>query len=251
MYNSNNGFQVRVWGPAQWMNLHIISLNYKPERKEAYANYLRSLEHVLPCKSCRDSYPTNVVTAGWTSYPDVTDDCKIFKSRENMARFIYDLHNAVNVAIGRSPHHASFEEVRDFYETFRARDCGIKNEGDGKGGCHNAAGRNIRPGQCTIQIIPHDPDDPSHADEKIVCSDGLASVTRRLKGGECRGIHVKKNRTGQILVTSVDNEDVEGLVCTGWELTAIDGVPATWRDVVDSFNRRDTAVAYTFVPPKA
>ena len=39
-YNSGDGFQTFIWGPCVWTFLHIVSMNYRPERKEEYRAFL-------------------------------------------------------------------------------------------------------------------------------------------------------------------------------------------------------------------
>ena len=43
------------------------------------------------------------------------------KNRESFSRFIYNLHESVNIMLNKKSN-LSYEEVRDFYEHFRA-DC--------------------------------------------------------------------------------------------------------------------------------
>ena len=60
---SGDGFLTSVWGPAIWHSLHTMSFNYPvnptQEDKKHYKNYVQSLQHVLPCKICRNNLKTN------------------------------------------------------------------------------------------------------------------------------------------------------------------------------------------------
>jgi hypothetical protein len=120
MYNSRDGFSTKIWGPATWHLLRVISFNYPPEPTQSdkvnYANFIKSLAWVLPCRACRDNYPKNLVAAGFG--PDV------FSDRDSFSRFIYRLEQTVyRMTSGQSHLPCSFEDNRDTYECFRAK-CG-------------------------------------------------------------------------------------------------------------------------------
>ena len=63
-YNSGDGMLTAIWGPPMWHTLHTISFNYpiKPskEQKENYYQYFLTLQHVLPCRDCRENYKENL-----------------------------------------------------------------------------------------------------------------------------------------------------------------------------------------------
>lgn len=121
-YNSSNGFQSSVFGPAVWFTLHMISFNYpiKPTQadKENYTNFLMSFEHTLPCIYCRNNFKSNLKKAKF--HP------KVMESRATFSKFIYDLHNCVNEMLGKTVK-ITYAEVRDRYEHFRSR-CSEKKE---------------------------------------------------------------------------------------------------------------------------
>lgn len=110
---SLNGMQPSVWGPPLWFFLHTISLNYPPEpTREQQVQYYRffvSLGDVLPCKHCRESYAT------WIEQLDLN----VFRSRATLAKWVYDLHNTVNIKLGKPAHHESFSEVLEAYHAYR------------------------------------------------------------------------------------------------------------------------------------
>ena len=56
MLNNTQGFQTTVWGPAAWLFLHCIALNYQTKQKRVYKLFFKNLGGVLPCGSCRDNY---------------------------------------------------------------------------------------------------------------------------------------------------------------------------------------------------
>ncbi len=162
-YTSNDGFLTYVWGPAFWFVLHTISFNYPneptKEEKENYKNFVLSLQHVLPCKYCRMNISKN-----FKKMP-ITDD--VLENRTTFSKYMYDLHNMVNVMLGKSPH-LTFEDVRDRFENFRSRcttgkSLKLKNKsktrklrkgGKREKGCTKPFyGKKAK---CVINIVPYD-----------------------------------------------------------------------------------------------
>ena len=112
--------QSRIWGQNFWLVLHCIGLNYPVtptlEQKKHYLQFFQSLQWVLPCKSCRESY-ARFITRGKTKLCLLT-----MTSRESVARWVYDLHNAVSKRIGKRST-LTFEGSCKKYEQFRASSC--------------------------------------------------------------------------------------------------------------------------------
>ena len=115
-YNSGNGMQTAVWGPALWHVLHTVSFNYpvKPttEDKKRYTEWLMLFQYTLPCVYCRNNFKSNIQKAKFSQ--------KSMNSRDSFSRFIYNLHNCVNAMLKKDIK-ISYEEVRDRYEHFRSR----------------------------------------------------------------------------------------------------------------------------------
>lgn len=105
-----------VWGPPLWHSLHTISFNYpvKPtnEDKENYYTYFKSLQHVLPCRYCRENYIDNLKKLKFSK--------KTFKDRHTLSIFVYELHEMVNTNLGKKSN-LTYIQVRDRYEHFRSR----------------------------------------------------------------------------------------------------------------------------------
>ena len=63
-FKSGDGMLTSTWGPALWHTLHCISFNYpvKPSEDDKinYMNFIYSLEHVLPCRYCRENLKNNL-----------------------------------------------------------------------------------------------------------------------------------------------------------------------------------------------
>lgn len=155
-YNSKDGMQSAIFGPAVWMSIHMISFNYPThpteEDKRNYHNWLVSIGNVLPCKYCRENFAKNLKSAGY-SY-------KSLASRDTFARFCYDLHCVVNEMLGKeSP---KYEDVRTQYEMFQAK-CLSKDQKNQMLSSKKELGC-IRPmhngqrGKCVISIVPNDND---------------------------------------------------------------------------------------------
>lgn len=116
LFESNEGFNTRMWGPAMWHILHMISMNYPVRPSEAdkqhYFEFITSLQHVLPCGKCRSNLTTNLQTFSLE---------RDLASRHSFARFIYQLHLRVNWMLNKNPPiPVGFDELRLNYEKFRA-----------------------------------------------------------------------------------------------------------------------------------
>ena len=115
-YYSPDGMLTAVWGPNMWHFLHTMSFNYpiKPTNKDKrnYMKFIKSLQHVLPCRYCRDNFKNNLTTINF--------NMGVMKNRDTFSRWIYKLHNLVNKRLGKK-NTLSYCEVRDRYEHFRAR----------------------------------------------------------------------------------------------------------------------------------
>ncbi len=86
--NSSNGFQTNVWGAPFWFIVHIVSLNYTPDRKRDYHAFFKSLAGVLPCKACRENYAKIIRNK-------IPLTATVLESRENLAYWLFLVHNQV------------------------------------------------------------------------------------------------------------------------------------------------------------
>ena len=139
-YESSDGFNTRVWGPAMWHILHIISFNYNVEpsneEKLQYYAFLLSLEHVLPCKVCRGNYKKNLKDAGLKVLHKAEDIVRLpeLQNRHAFSTFIYKLHTCVcKMDKTKRGLPCTYYSMRKTYETFRAK-C-VPNTKAGHGGC--------------------------------------------------------------------------------------------------------------------
>ena len=105
MYN----FDPKHWGKAGWKLAHYISLAYpdNPTKEEQESMYMffKYFGLNLPCWSCRVHY-----NGHWKKLP-LTDD--ILKSREKLIKWVIDLHNEVNISLGKPT--MSYEDAINMY----------------------------------------------------------------------------------------------------------------------------------------
>jgi len=160
-FYSGDGFQTLIWGPALWHSLHTMSFNYpvnpSQEDKEHYRDFVLSLQHVLPCKYCRQNLKTN-----FKSMPLTMAE---MKDRESFSRYIYELHELVNRMLKKKSN-LTYCDVRERYEHFRSRcteekpiifkysNQTRKNKGKKEKGCTEPLyGKKSK---CIIKIVPQD-----------------------------------------------------------------------------------------------
>lgn len=115
-FNSGDGMLTAVWGPALWHSLHTMSFNYpvnpSDDQKKQYYNFFKSLQHVLPCRYCRENYTKNLEILPLTQ--------STLKNRESFSRWLYEMHEIINTNLGKTSG-LSYEDVRNIYEHFRSR----------------------------------------------------------------------------------------------------------------------------------
>jgi hypothetical protein len=128
--NPENGFVSAIWGPALWLSIHCISMNYPSNPTEAdqqtYRTWFEGLEFVLPCGTCRNNFRQNLIAIGYNANQH-------FQSRLMFSYMVYRLHNNIRKMQGKSTDMTFCECIR-LYEQFRAQDC-TPNTKDGEGGC--------------------------------------------------------------------------------------------------------------------
>lgn len=107
----------RIWGTDQWKAMHRFSLAY-PKRnpttkhRRAARQYFESLQYLLPCVGCRAHYAKHFRDTFRSSTTD---------NRMALARWVYDLHEAVNKRLGKPAGVVRFEDLPALYNTFPSR----------------------------------------------------------------------------------------------------------------------------------
>jgi len=115
-FSSGDGMLTPVWGPSLWHFLHMMSFNYPvhptKQDKKNYRDYIIGLQHILPCRFCREN-----LTKNFKVLPIKND---VMENRESFSRYIYNLHELINKMLGKKSG-LSYCDVRERYEHFRAR----------------------------------------------------------------------------------------------------------------------------------
>lgn len=118
MSHINNGLMTKIWGPHMWFAINCVSFGYPvnptQEQKRQYKTFFEFLGFVLPCEFCKTSYQF-FITDGNTELND-----NVFENRETLTKWIFRLHNRVNLKLGVN-YGTTYEEFINKYETFRAR----------------------------------------------------------------------------------------------------------------------------------
>lgn len=158
-YSSGDGFLTSVWGPAAWLLIHTISFNYPvsptDEQKHQYRNFILSLQHVLPCRHCRENLSSNLKKVPLTM--------NHMKSRDTFSKYIYRLHEHINKMLGK-PSSLKYADIRERYEHLRAR-CTHEQKIE-KGCTQPLYGKKSK---CVIKIVPQDsPEEPFSMDKQCL-----------------------------------------------------------------------------------
>ncbi|AYV77010.1 MAG: Erv1/Alr family disulfide thiol oxidoreductase [Barrevirus sp.] len=112
------GILPSVWGNCAWKFLHSITFDYPEqdpsnEEKQLYKSYFESLAYIIPCSECRESYAKFIKEKG----TELNDS--VFKNRESLSKWLYNVHNAVNNKLGKATD-ITYADLVKKYESFRA-----------------------------------------------------------------------------------------------------------------------------------
>jgi hypothetical protein len=82
-----------IWGPPKWKFLHTLSFAVEARvHASTIALFLNTMQFVLPCKYCRQSYAAFVSELQSKSRRSLTEVI----SQGKLAKWMYDLHDKVN-----------------------------------------------------------------------------------------------------------------------------------------------------------
>lgn len=85
-------FEPSIWGPHAWFFLETVAMAYPTNptfnEKKAAEKFFKSLTIMIPCEKCRNNYKKHI-----KKYP--IDD-NVLKSRDNLFKWIVDIHNSVD-----------------------------------------------------------------------------------------------------------------------------------------------------------
>lgn len=105
-----NNYKPSFWGPSAWKFLHAISFAYpshpSQDEKKHHIDLILNLQFILPCEACRQHVIDNLRTMKFS--------INNMKNRETFSKFVYDLHNEVNVMLGK-PIFKTYSQVKDMY----------------------------------------------------------------------------------------------------------------------------------------
>lgn len=95
-----------LWGPSAWRFLHSVTFTYPEfpteEHKKAASDLFLSLKQLMPCRECCDHYCQELLES-----PPRTE------SRRDLSTWLVELHNRVNVRLGKQIR--SYESVEAEY----------------------------------------------------------------------------------------------------------------------------------------
>ena len=75
----------RYWGPSGWQLLHLITFSFEASRRDSYKEFFSLLEHILPCKYCRQS-----------TEEFMKEIPPVITSAKSTQEWLYKFHNRVN-----------------------------------------------------------------------------------------------------------------------------------------------------------
>ena len=107
----------KIWGPPGWIFLHSIAYGYPnnptPEEKKAAINFLNSLGHMLPCKTCSELYKKDLVL-----FKKTNELKKAVENKTNLIKFINLIHNKVSKSLNKKQYSdAEYDNYyKDMYE---------------------------------------------------------------------------------------------------------------------------------------
>lgn len=158
--NAKNGLMTKVWGPAGWLFLHCVTFGYPldPDQfdrdnnypvgstKIKYRNFFHSAGDVFPCKYCRESYK---------EFMKQIPIEQALESRGQITHWLWKMHNLVNKKLGISYCDSSFPEIKERYESYRAKCKALSKaevESNETKGCVVPA--DGHPKKCQINVVP-------------------------------------------------------------------------------------------------
>ena len=99
----------KKWGPSGWIFIHSIVYGYSDnpskEEQKAMVDFLTSLQHILPCKTCSELYKKDIKLL-----PKLKD---IVGNKELVINWLNKMHNKVNENLNKPTY--SNEEYKNYY----------------------------------------------------------------------------------------------------------------------------------------
>ena len=107
----------RFWGPDGWKLLHSIAYKFpknpNQKTKKIYSKFFNSLQHVLPCIYCRNSFAKYIKELPVENY---------LKNKTTFFKWMYDMHNKVNNKLKNQglnkKTNPKLSEIKKFYKDY-------------------------------------------------------------------------------------------------------------------------------------
>ena len=106
---------VEFFGPCTWKAMHSVAFSYArdpfsptPQEHKAAIDFFGSMGELIPCHMCRKHYKDYI-----KDHPIRADN------RNELAKWTFDLHNAVNARTGKPQ--LSYDEVKKMYTGYDSK----------------------------------------------------------------------------------------------------------------------------------
>ena len=111
----------KIWGPHYWFVLHTIALNYpltpNETSKKKYYDLIENFPLFIPIPNMGNSFSRLLDLYPVTPYLD---------SRESFIKWVYFIHNQVNLSIG-IPEKSLEESLENYYKLYQPTEIDFKN----------------------------------------------------------------------------------------------------------------------------
>jgi hypothetical protein len=106
----------RYWGPSGWNLMHLSAIDYTPDKRQEYNEWLSTIPYILPCKFCRASLISY--------YQELPPD---YTNAKSMSKWMWKIHGKVNNKLRdqgqQIPHDPPFVAVYNKYAKMDGSQC--------------------------------------------------------------------------------------------------------------------------------
>lgn len=125
----SNNIDPSKWGSPAWKFLHYVTLGCPSDAEEynleKYKDFFKSLQYVLPCKTCRENYKNDL-----HDYP-----LDMITSKESLITWLIQMHSSANYKHNKKVYTCyDFEKEYDYkpikcpkYNMYGGGGCNINN----------------------------------------------------------------------------------------------------------------------------
>jgi len=163
--------QTNVWGPPQWLILHLLPLTYSdnPDKQTRlkFAKRILGVFETLPCTICVKNVPKNVAKLGIgsdTKLPTAEElaATPYFESSDTLFYFTFRLHNEINAMLGKPViPDSQYYSVKSQYELSYAKSSACLDPTTKETGC-TIPEDGYRPCMSRIALVPRSLDTDLH-----------------------------------------------------------------------------------------